>query len=318
MQLIDEQIKRYEALDVPQTKRPDFDAFWTETVAACREKPLDIQGGRIDYCIPGAEVRDITFNGLDDTPVHAWLILPPDAKKHPVPVVCLYHGAGGCRQGPAQYMDWIMLGCAVLAMDFRLQAGQTQSNTAFSGGPQLYLSVLGIRDKRTAYMYHAFTDGLRSVETALQTPEIDPERIAVMGGSQGGGMSLGLAALHPAVSLCAPHVPSNCWMEKRLFDRAGGFGAVASYLMAHPDDLDLVCTTLSYFDHINLAERITCPVLMGVGLKDPVCPAENAYAAYNKITSEKRMIVYPFNEHEGGSWRFREEQLRFVRSHFSA
>lgn len=315
MQLLDEQIKKYEALDVPQTKREDFDTFWEETVLACMEQPLNVQGGPIEHALDKLDIRDITFEGLDGTPVHTWLILPPEAKDGPVPCVVFYHGAGGSRQGPVNHTQWTSMGCAAVVMDFRMQGGKTGSNTPFTGAKNLYFTVLGIGDKKTSYMYHVVTDGLRAIETALSTPEIDDRRIAVTGWSQGGGMSLAMAALHPAVRACAALVPSNCWMEKRLFERAGGFGQIAKYLADHPEDVDKVCATLSYFDHINLAERITCPVMMSVGLKDPICPAENAYAAYNKISSPKIMIPYPFNEHEGGHWMVNEEQVEFMKEH---
>jgi len=110
-------------------------------------------------------------------------------------------------------------------------------------------------------------------------------------------------------------VPSSCWLEKRLFDRAGGYGDIAEFLRRHPDTLDQVCTTLSYYDNINLTDRIRCPVLVSVGLKDPVCPAENVYAAYNKIGAPKEIAPYPFGEHDGGGGVHSERKLAFFRRH---
>jgi len=61
-----------------------------------------------------------------------------------------------------------------------------------------------------------------------------------------------------------------------------------------------VFRTLSYFDNMNLAERITCPVLMNVGLQDVICPPSTIYAAFNHLGSEtKEMKVFPYNGHEG-------------------
>ncbi|MGH2367045.1 MAG: acetylxylan esterase [Chloroflexota bacterium] len=61
-----------------------------------------------------------------------------------------------------------------------------------------------------------------------------------------------------------------------------------------------VYRTLRYFDTMNLAERITCPVLMNVGLQDVICPPSTIFAAFNHLGStEKVMKVFPYNGHEG-------------------
>jgi cephalosporin-C deacetylase-like acetyl esterase len=39
--------------------------------------------------------------------------------------------------------------------------------------------------------------------------------------------------------------------------------------------------------------RIRADVLIGTALMDQVCPPSTQFAAYNKIRSNKRMILYP-------------------------
>lgn len=128
-------------------------------------------------------------------------------------------------------------------------------------------------------------------------------------------MALSAAALETSVALCMADVPSRCWFERRLFDRAGGYGKVAEFLRRHPDRLETVCRTMSYCDNLNLAERIRCPVLVSVGLKDPVCPPPNVYAACNKIRSQKEICPYPFGEHDGGGAVHNEKKLAFFAEH---
>jgi cephalosporin-C deacetylase len=55
---------------------------------------------------------------------------------------------------------------------------------------------------------------------------------------------------------------------------------------------------LGYIDIQNLVKRIKGEVLMGVGLMDNICPPSTQFAAYNKITSPKQMVVYPDYSHE--------------------
>ena len=60
-----------------------------------------------------------------------------------------------------------------------------------------------------------------------------------------------------------------------------------------------IFTTLGYVDCQHLAKRIRAEVMMGTGLMDTICPPSTQFAAYNKITSPKRMELYPDFGHEG-------------------
>ncbi|MBC8080307.1 MAG: acetylxylan esterase [Gorillibacterium sp.] len=60
-------------------------------------------------------------------------------------------------------------------------------------------------------------------------------------------------------------------------------------------------TTHSYFEAMNLADRITTPVLCSFSLLDLVCLTETIFAAYTYILgTSNEMIVYPFNGHWTG------------------
>ena len=109
------------------------------------------------------------------------------------------------------------------------------------------------------------------------------------------------------------NVPSNSNLGERVLCRHGSFASVSDYLRRHPDQVDRAFETLSYFDTMNLADRIRCPILASVGLCDPVCPAKCYFASYNRITSPKEIALYPFNEHDGAGAFHMERELRFVR-----
>ena len=38
---------------------------------------------------------------------------------------------------------------------------------------------------------------------------------------------------------------------------------------------------------------------MGTGLLDNICPPSSQFAAYNRITSKKKTVIYPDFKHEG-------------------
>ena len=48
-----------------------------------------------------------------------------------------------------------------------------------------------------------------------------------------------------------------------------------------------------------MSGRVACAeVLMGTALMDQVCPPSTQFAAYNKIRSEKSLVLYPDFGHE--------------------
>ncbi|RPJ51533.1 MAG: acetylxylan esterase, partial [Chloroflexi bacterium] len=54
-----------------------------------------------------------------------------------------------------------------------------------------------------------------------------------------------------------------------------------------------------YIDIQHLASRICGEILWPIGLMDTICPPSTQFAAYNKITSPKSMVIYPDFGHEG-------------------
>ena len=58
-------------------------------------------------------------------------------------------------------------------------------------------------------------------------------------------------------------------------------------------------TKLGYIDLQHLAPRIKAEILMFTGLMDTICPPSSQFAAYNKITSKKDVVIYPDFGHEG-------------------
>jgi len=61
---------------------------------------------------------------------------------------------------------------------------------------------------------------------------------------------------------------------------------------------DEIFYKLGYIDVQHLAPRIKAKVLMGTGLMDTTCPPSTQFAAYNKIKSEKQVLIYPDYAHE--------------------
>ena len=79
--------------------------------------------------------------------------------------------------------------------------------------------------------------------------------------------------------------------------------------------VEQVFGTLSYFDGVNFAPRITARCLFSVSLMDMICPPSTILAAYNRICAPKEIRLYTYNEHEGGGPFQAAERLRFAAQH---
>jgi Acetyl esterase (deacetylase) len=301
----------------PLTAQNDLDAFWTATIEQAKNVPLQPERTEVDYPSKHVKVYDIAYNGLDDTRIRGWLIIPAILKQATYPCLIHYHGFTGSRGEPSELMHWAMMGMAVLSVDCRDQGGPTGNSASYSHGFLSNVASKGVHNKWEYYYRYAYMDCLKAIDFACAQPEIDADKIVIEGGSQGGALGMAVVALDKRPKLAMVDVPSNSNLVARIEGNHGAFGAVAEYLKRHPEQTDLVLDNLSYFDTMNLADRITCPVLASVALKDETCPAQMYFATYNRILAEKEIVVYPFNGHEGGGARQTEVKLAYLAKHFS-
>jgi cephalosporin-C deacetylase-like acetyl esterase len=188
---------------------------------------------------------------------------------------------------------------------------QDDVNPGFPG----YL-LSGIENKNQYIYRGAYMDCIRAMDFLVSRPEVDAKRIAVEGGSQGGALSFAAAALDKRVAICAPDIPFLS--DFRHYFKVANWpgGEFKEYMQQHPDKKwEEVYTVLDYIDIKNLAPWIKVPVLMGVGLLDPVCPPTINFAAFNNIAASKEFRVYPRNEHSTPAEHYKLK-MSWIRKHF--
>jgi hypothetical protein len=127
----------------------------------------------------------------------------------------------------------------------------------------------------------------------------DAERVNT-GISQGGGLTLAVAALSPrGITVALPDIPFLCDYRRAIaITPAGPYPEIPLFLKSFPHLEDEAMRTLSYFDNVNLAAWIKCRTVICNCLWDDVCPPSTIFAVYNHLTSEKQMEIYPYHKHE--------------------
>ncbi|MCE5258776.1 MAG: acetylxylan esterase [Chloroflexi bacterium] len=306
MALFDFPLEQLKTYCPPRDEQPDFDAFWEETLDEARSYPLNAGFEQVDYGLDLLEIADVTFNGFGGQPIKGWF-LAPKHKRGKLPCVVQYIGYGGGRGFPHEWTLFPNAGWSTLVMDTRgqgssWQPGDTPDNAAEGQNPQIPgFMTRGILDKRHYYYRRVFTDAVRALEAAVSEPSVDASRIAVAGGSQGGGITIAAAGLSGIPQVALPDVPFLCHYKRatEIVDSAP-YSEISGYCKTHRDKIDQAFLTLSYFDGVNLAARAKARALFSVGLMDMTCPPSTVYAAYNHWAGEKDIRIYRYNNHEGG------------------
>ncbi len=289
----------------PESRAPeDFDTFWDSTLAEARSKGGAVKADRVTGLLRTVDIDDVRFPGWNGEPVAAWLLRPRGAEG-PLPVVVTYIGYTGGRGRPTDHTLWSAAGYAQLVVDSRGQGHDTPDRDA-GGGTQWAEGFMtrGIDSPGDYYYRRIITDCVRAVDAVGELPGLDPQRVIITGGSQGGGLTIAVAGLaRDRVVAVLPDVPFLCHFRRAAdISGEGPYVELAKYLRRHSQNrVGPTFETLAYFDGVHFAQRATAPALFSVGLMDPICPPSTVYAAFNHYAGADRTItVWPFADHGGG------------------
>lgn len=276
------------------TRKPDdFDEFWEGVLRQADAIPLNIEVIRDPIrSSEDVEVFQIFYTSLDNVRIASWYCRPAERSGR-LPAILLLPGY---QSDPPIPKEWARKGYAALSVAPR---GKLRSNSQFNPG---YPNLLthNITDRNT-YTYRGFyVDAWRGLDCLQSRQEVEPTRIGVTGSSQGGGLTITTAAMRSEVRAAAAGAPYLCgYMDAIELTHTYPYQEINDYLRFHPDSRQAVQDTVAYFDGINFADKITCPIVVNIGLQDNVCPPETGYALFDKIASrDKKLYAYDGHGHD--------------------
>lgn len=299
------------------TAADDFHQFWQENLHESGQVPLAPAFGRTDD-LPGACVYDASFDGVDGVRVRGWFITPLQVNE-PLPTVVKFIGYAGGRSLAHTHAHHVLNGFNVFVMDSRGQGGDTGMILATSHGARRGFVTHGILEPREYYFRAFYLDTVRAVEAACTRPEVDDRRVAVIGGSQGGALTIACASLSERVAVMAPDVPWLSHFERAVDIAVGPYEEITDFMKAYPEHIERAFNTLSYFDTMNLVTLTGVRrAYYSVALWDDICPPSTVFASYNHLPAsvEKSIEVYRYNGHEGGGALHEQRRLRWLRTAF--
>ena len=289
----------------PTAKLPeDFDAFWAQAIEDNNKLELLPQLELIpEKCTPKVNVYLASFQNVrKGCRMYGTLCVPANIKPgDKLPTILIVPGAG-IRPRRGYYSEagkgFVTLELGINHISTVLDDEIYDQIRPWYGREYPLCNI----DDKNKYIYKGIYAGCaRAVDFLAGLDFVDSERIGVMGGSQGGALSITTAVLNPRVKCIAVFYPALADLTGYLNGRGGGWPHLfRNGKMATRERIE----TTSYYDVVNFARKLTVPVFYSYGFNDMTCCPTSTTAAYNVIPAvEKQCWIVPEIEH----WTYPEQ-----------
>lgn len=284
-------------------KPAGFDDYWADALRELDGVDPEPRLEPAEFESRNAESFHLWFRGVGGARLYARYVRPRGEGPHPA--LLQFHGYGGQSGDWYQRLGFAAEGIAVAALDVRGQGGRSEDPGGVTGNTLHGHVVRGLAEGAETLFYRSvFLDTVQLARAVATLPEIDAGRLGTAGGSQGGALALACAALEPRIRRVAATYPflSDYRRVWEMDLAVGAYEELRTWFRLYDprhEREDEIFTTLGHIDVQHLAPRIQGEVLMHTALMDTVTPPSTQFAAYNKITAAKHMVVYPDYGHEG-------------------
>lgn len=292
----------------PYAQEPsDFDAFWRNTLGEARK--TDLNPTKIllpERCTKDVNVYEVSYNNAWwGSKMYGILSVPVKPGKYPallrVPGAGVRPYAGDTYTAPGKC---IVLEIGVHGIPVTMQ--QKVYDDLMQGALNNYWDTN--LDNRDSNAYKRIVTGaVRGVDMIASLDEWDAKTIGVTGSSQGGFLSLAVAALDKRITFLAVVHDAMCDYEAELHGVAGGWphyfyneALAKNAAWKEVKITEKIKSRLEgarYYDGVNFARRITVPGWYSFGYNDEVVPPTSAYGTYNVIQAPKLLDIYQMTGH---------------------
>jgi cephalosporin-C deacetylase len=183
--------------------------------------------------------------------------------------------------------------------------------------PKDYMSVKG-GPPENEYFYGVCLACAQAINYLATRPDVDPGRLAVCGGSQGGFLAIATAALCPRIRAVVSDLCYYGYWPYR--DHALALNTAKS------NGMDVLCppfrrtdprqNAMSYYDAASFAPSVKAATLMCGNLCDTPSPPTTVHAVYQRLGCKRREMAWsPGTNHElifafvRRAWDWLDEQL---------
>ena len=261
----------------------DFDAYWSRAKEQLAAVPLRELERKVLKETAVSTIYDVKVACAGNRPVSGYLSIPKGAKPGSLPLRIYFDGyavhSAQVRESPK-------------AICFFVNAHGIENNreaayyTALARGE---LRGYGFRNEEnqkpeSCYFNNMILRDLRALEYARSLPEWNRKEIYLIGGSQGAFQTVAVAGLSEGITSCDISIPWFCDLGGVKIGRVRGW---------RPE----YAPGLGYFDTVNFARRVKCPVKITAGLSDWVCPPSGVWVLYNNLPGPAELTMLQGLDH---------------------
>jgi len=285
-----------------QTMPTDFVEFWDKAKADAARIPLEpMLTLQPELCTSSVNIYHIRFqNDAYGSYIYGMLTVPKKPGKYPavlqVPGAGL-HSFSGNPSMAAKGIITLEIGIHGIPVNLPREVYPNLASGALNG-----YALYNLDDKDKYYFKRAFIGCQRAIDFIFTLDAFDGTNVGVMGGSQGGALSIVTAALDTRIKCFASRHPGSCDLTGFLHNRPGGWPGLKGL-----PNLEAKIETSRYYDVVNFAKTLKVPGFFTWGYNDPACPPTTTFSAYNVVSSEKVLKVY----YETAHWHFPEQNREF-------
>lgn len=291
----------------------DFDDFWKKALDEARQ--IDLNPTKVllpERCTKDVNVYEVSYhNNRWGSKMYGILSIPVKPGKYPALLrvpgagVRPYSGDTYTATGKCIVLE---IGIHGVPVTMEQKVYDDLANAALNG----YWDTNLENPDRNAYK-RVVTGAVRGVDMIASLDEWDGKTVGVTGSSQGGFLSLAVAALDKRVTFLAAVHDAMCDYEAELHGVAGGW----PHYFYHAKMNAITKARLEgarYYDGVNFARRITVPGWYSFGYNDEVVPPTSAYGLYNTIKAPKILSLYQMTGHFWYQEQW-DEWLEFLTNH---
>jgi len=281
----------------PPDKKNDFDRFWDNAIQEIKKIPLETgMTKNTKKTCPGFISYGVSFKGFTKTTVNGELLMPK-GKPKPKPIIHI-HDYNSIYPYPWQILN-------NSTAHFLINLRGHHDMIAAQERPEDYRSpgymIENILDKDTYYVKAIFLDVYRSIDMLRLVPELNCSSIGIIGKGLGAAAAIFAAVNSERVAALVLDTPSFCYLSlSQNISSSDAANEINEFATAVKSRKKQIKDTLTYFDALNLADKVRCPVLTTVGFKDTISPPECVFGLFNHLQCEKTIEVYPDEGNSAG------------------
>lgn len=276
----------------------DFMKFWEKQLAKARKTELaPLFTLQPDLCTPYSDAYMVRYtNTWEEEYMYGMMRVPKgidpvtSTKQHPA---ILEVPGAGVRPYKGTADDYAKAGIITLQMGIHGipvnlpdYVYNDLKHTALGN-----YSNYNLDNKESYYYRRVYVGCVKAVDLLCSMGCVDANRIGVYGGSQGGALTIVVAALAADKIACASALhPALCELAGSQHGRIDGWPRLFTGNSNKPGKEDKL-KTVPYYDVVNFARFVKAPMLFIQGYNDKTCPPTTTYSAYNIMTCEKSLLL---------------------------